>query len=231
MNNIDVNIIVEGQSEQTFVRDILAPFMALKGVYLYPAQIGPVGHKGGNVNFDRAQKHIGNFLKQRSDTYVTTMFDYFRIDSKWPGLDAVNQKINKGTILCLASKAKTLESNMLENINNQFPDCNVRNRFIPYIEMHEFESLLFSNARILAKNIEVKEEVIHEILDEYNGNPEEINETPANAPSKQLNKLYPSYRKIATGKAIASAIGISQIREKCIHFNDWLVRLENLKGV
>lgn len=231
MNNIEVNVIVEGQSEQTFVRDVLAPIIAAKGIYLYPTQLGPVGHKGGNVNFDRAQKHLGNFLKQRSDTYVTTMFDYFRIDSKWPGLDAVNQKRNKGTILCPTSIAKILESNMLENINKQFPDCNVKSRFVPYIEMHEFEALLFSNANILAENIGVEVEVVNKILHSYNENPEEINETPANAPSKKIEQLFPAYRKIADGKTIASAIGIAQIREKCIHFNDWLVRLENLKGV
>lgn len=231
MNNIEVNIIVEGQSEQTFVRDILAPVMASKGIYLYPTQIGRVGHKGGNVNFDRAQRHIGIFLKQRPDTYITTMFDYFRIDSNWPGQEIVNRNIKNGTILNSRSKAQTLESNMLKNINNQFPDCNVKNRFIPYIEMHEFEALLFSNANILAKNIGVNVETINNILNEYDGIPEEINDTPVNAPSKLLIKLFPAYRKIATGKTIASAIGISQIREKCIHFNDWLVRLENLKGV
>ena len=75
MNNIEVYIIVEGQTEQTFVRDILAPEMLHKGVFLYPILIGVPGHRGGGVRFDRAKNDIGNFLKQRIDTYCSTVFD------------------------------------------------------------------------------------------------------------------------------------------------------------
>ena len=47
MNNIEIYIIVEGQTEQTFVRDILAPYMGSKGFYLHSVLIGTPGHKGG----------------------------------------------------------------------------------------------------------------------------------------------------------------------------------------
>jgi hypothetical protein len=82
MSNVNIYIVVEGQTEQTFVRDVLAPTMAQKGIYLHPALIGEPGHKGGNIRIARAKKDIGHFLKQRNDTYVSMMFDYFRIDSK-----------------------------------------------------------------------------------------------------------------------------------------------------
>jgi hypothetical protein len=72
MNSIEIYIIVEGQTEQTFVRDVLAPQMANKGIYLYPALIGKPGHKGGNIRFDRVKQDIGHFLKQRNDTYMGT---------------------------------------------------------------------------------------------------------------------------------------------------------------
>ena len=85
MNSVDIYIVVEGPTEQTFVRDVLAPYMAQKRIYLYPVLIGKPGHRGGDVRFVRAKNDIGIFLKQRNDTYISTMFDFFRIDSNWPG--------------------------------------------------------------------------------------------------------------------------------------------------
>lgn len=144
MNNVEIYIVVEGQTEQTFVRHILAPDMA-KGFFLHAALIGKSGHKGGNIIFDRATIDIGNFLKERSDIYVSTMFDYFRIDDNWPGRDFIIQQIKNGATLSAAEKANALENATLTRIKKLFPNCNAEGRFVPYIEMHEFEALLFSN--------------------------------------------------------------------------------------
>ena len=85
MNNAEVCIICEGQTERTFIRDVLAPEMSYKGIFLHPSLIGKPGHKGGHVHFERAKSDIEKFLKQRPDTYVSTMFDYFRLAPNWPG--------------------------------------------------------------------------------------------------------------------------------------------------
>lgn len=227
MNNIQVYIIVEGQTEQTFVREILGPEMSHKGIFLCPILIGTPGHRGGDVRFDRAKNDIEKFLKQRVDTYVSTMFDYFRIDRNWPGKETVSQTIDDGTILSAEEKAKIMESETLTEIKKLFPDCNAENRFIPYIAMHEYEALLFSDADILAQKTGIPVDQIAGILSEYNG-PEEINENPVKTPSKRLEALKPGYRKVAMGKAIADSIGIQVIRDQCPHFSDWLTRLEKL---
>ena len=227
MSSVEIYIVVEGQTEQTFVRDVLAPTIAPKGIYLSAALIGKPGHKGGDVRFDRAKVDIGNFLKQRNDIYITTMFDYFRIDSKWPGIQEVQRKIRNRTTLTAFDKANILESATHDEIISTFPSYNSENRFIPYIEMHEFEALLFSDANILAEKTEIDVSKIEEILDEYSA-PEEINEDPQKAPSKQLEALKSDYRKVAMGKTVSDAIGIETIREQCPHFNDWLVKLEQL---
>ena len=85
MSNITVYIIVEGQTEQTFVRELLAPEMGYQGIFLHPVLIGKPGHKGGDIRFERAKEDIGRFLKQRSSTHISTMFDYFRLEPSWPG--------------------------------------------------------------------------------------------------------------------------------------------------
>ncbi|MFH0926252.1 MAG: DUF4276 family protein [bacterium] len=230
MNNVEIYIVVEGQTEQTFVRDVLAPQMADKGISLHAALIGKPGHKGGVIHFDRAKNDIGNFLKQRDDTYVSTMFDYFRIDSNWPGRPEVSRKIQNGCSLTAIQKAEILEGATSDEIVMVFADHDAKNRFIPYIEMHEFEALLFSDADILAERIEIDILHIRKILEEYN-NPEEINEEPAKAPAKRLEALKNGYRKVANGKTISEAIGIQTIRRQCAHFNNWLKKFEHLQGI
>jgi hypothetical protein len=229
MNSIEITIIVEGQTEQTFVRDVLAPQMANKGIYLYPALIGKSGHKGGNIRFDRVKNDIALFLRQRNDTYISTMFDYFRIDSKWPGKMEVDQKIRNGATLTASHKAELLEAATHEDIVKTFSEFHSEKRFIPYIEMNEFEELLFSDANILAEKSKIDVWQIREIIKAYK-NPEEINDDPVKSPSKRLETLNSQYRKVVMGKVIAEAIGIPGIRKQCSHFNDWLTKLEELKG-
>ena len=223
----EVYIVVEGATEQTFVRDVLAPYMAsYKGVHLHSSIIGRPGHKGGDVRIDRAMRDIIKFLKQRTDVYVSTMFDFFRINTNWPGMEELRQKIKTGVPLSPSQKAACLENATLEYITNAFSGA--KNRFIPYIEMHEFEALLFSNADILSQNSGIPIESINSVLSGYPG-PEYINDTPEKAPSKRLTALDPAYRKVAMGKTIAKATGIDTIRQKCPHFNDWLTKLEGLR--
>ncbi|MBW8034298.1 MAG: DUF4276 family protein [Planctomycetes bacterium] len=227
MSSAEIIIVVEGQTEQTFVRDVLAPEMATKDIFLQAALIGKPGQKGGDIRFDRAKGDIGNFLKQRPDTYISTMFDYFRIESTWPGKEEVLRILGGGTSLASTDKAEKMEDATFAKIKELFPDYNIDKRFIPYIEMHEFEALLFSDASILAGQIGVRPSVIEAILNEC-GEPEEVNDGPETAPSKRLFSLCDSYRKVAMGKAISEDIGIRAIREKCPHFNEWLNKLEDL---
>ena len=104
------------------------------------------------------------------------MFDYFRLDPNWPG----NVKMQGRPTA--KEKAERIEDATLAKIRDLFPDYNVEERFIPYIEMHEFEALLFSEASILANKIGVDTGQIEDILDEF-GEPEEINDGQDTAPS------------------------------------------------
>lgn len=223
MSSVEVYIIVEGQTEQTFVREVLAPEMGHMGIFLHPALIGKPGRKGGDVRFERAKGDIGRVMRQRSDTYISTMFDYFRLDPNWPG--NVNIQGNPTAI----EKAERIEKETFVKIKELFPEHNVEGRFIPYIEMHEFEALLFSEASILAKKLGVNKSKIEDILQEF-GEPEEINDGPDTAPSKRLISLKSGYRKVAMGKTISETIGIPTIRKKCPHFDSWITRLEKIVG-
>jgi len=227
MNSVDVYIVVEGLTEQTFVRDVLAPHMAQEKIYMNPVLIGKPGHKGGDIRFERAKNDIGNFLRQRGDTYISTMFDYFRIDSNWPGREEVRRQVFNGTALTASYKAEIIETAMHDEIVKSFSGYDSENRFIPYIEMHEFEALLFSDAGILAEKIEIEVSEIRKIIEGFD-NPEEINDNPEKAPSKRLGALTNGYRKVAMGKTVSETIGIQAIRSQCPHFNSWLTKLSEM---
>ncbi len=222
MSNINVNIVVEGRTEQTFIRDILTPEIAHKGVFLHAMRIGKPGHKGGNVSFIRARNDIVSILKQRSDTYVSTMFDYFRIDPAWPGMEKA-----KKSNLTPHEKAQIIENATLNEIKKVLPDCNVERRFIPYIEMHEFEALLFCDVAILANKIDVNPKDIEKIVQKYEG-PEYINHGVNSSPSKRLKSLYPAFKKTTTGIIIAKNIALSTMRKKCPHFDSWITKIMSL---
>jgi len=224
---VRVYLVVEGQTEQTFVKNTLAPYMAVKNIFLEPRLLGKNGHKGGHVTFERVQQDIGIFLKQEPDTYITTMVDYFRIDSDWPGKRELDQHINAGGIISHHEQAKRLEDaaqHKLEGIHSK----QHHQRFFPYVEMHEFEALLFSDAQKLAQGIGVQDSDIERILEQYSGKPEHINSNPKSAPSKQILALYPAYRKVVMGSTIAASIGIERMREVCPHFHQWLTHMETL---
>lgn len=228
MSNVEVYIIVEGKAEHTFVREILAPNMAMRGIYLHPSLIGSPGHKGGDIRFERAKSDIGNFLKQRPDIYVSTMLDYFRIDSDWPGKEQISRQVKSGAVLSAAKKAELLEEATRQKVVESFGGNHANRRFIPYISMHEFEALLFSDPVVLAEKINVAPQRIEQILAEC-GSPEEINDRPETAPSKRITVLTSGYRKIAMGKTIAESIGIPAMRRNCPHFDQWLTTIEQLQ--
>ncbi|MDD3043834.1 MAG: DUF4276 family protein [Candidatus Delongbacteria bacterium] len=229
MSSIDIFVVVEGSTEQLFIKDVLAPYLVIKDIYVYPTLIGKPGHKGGDIRYDRAKEDIFRFLKQRKDTYISTMFDFFRIDADWPGMNDIRNKKKSGIKLTSEEKAAILEEATHKMILKEIPKTNAKNRFIPYFEMHEFEALLFSDTNVIAEKTGIAKTELEKIIKQYK-HPEDINEDPKNAPSKQLLKLKSDYKKVNTGKVIAEAIGINKIRKKCPHFDQWLKKLENLKS-
>ncbi len=216
----EVYLVVEGATEQLFVERVLAPYCAMHGVYLHPTQVPKKGEKGGDVRFARVKTCVGNFLKQRSGTRVGTFFDYYGLKA-WPSLDEVRSAHGLST----AEIAKRLNDSALAALSHDFPDVDVANRFVPFIAVHEFEALLFSDASLLSSSLGIDVSVINETLGEY-GSPEAINTRPDKIPSKQIEKwLGGRYIKTVQGIAVADKIGIDKMRTACPNFNDWLNRL------
>ena len=127
-----------------------------------------------------------------------------------------------------AEKAGRVNDATSQTVKEIFGDYRPDKRFIPYIAMHEFEAMLFSDSQILSERLKVPKAQIDSILRECRY-PENINDSPHTAPSKRLEELSDRFKKTTTGITIIREIGLPKIRQQCPIFNEWLTRIENLK--
>lgn len=106
----------------------------------------------------------------------------------------------------------------------------LRQRFIPYVQLHEFEGLLFSDIEVLRRNFMADEIDMLKIEKavQLASSPEDINNGPNTAPSKRLEDAISGYNKVVYGVCLAEEIGLGTIRAKCRRFNHWIEMLENI---
>ncbi|ABK44087.1 conserved hypothetical protein [Magnetococcus marinus MC-1] len=220
---IEVYALVEGKTEQLFIEKILAPYLGCKEIYMHAQQCSKPGQKGGDVRFSRVKGDLGIHLKQRPDTYVTTLIDYYGT-KEWPGLDDVPAQAPPAVIAQTINEATKLE------VFSLFAAQQVERRFIPFVAVHEFEALLFSDAAILAKYLGKDVSVVSKVISAC-GSPEAINNSPQTAPSKRLDDWCGTrkFLKTTTGISVAEEIGIDKIRQKCPLFDSWLATFEKIQ--
>ena len=195
---VRLGMSVEGATEERFVISCLMPYLAQKKIFITPVSLN------GNVSVDRISRELKNLLY--SFDVVTTLYDFY-------GFKQLNKNETKDS----------LERRILMSVPK-----NLQGRLIPYIQMYEFEGLLFSSPSIMSDVLQEEkiEPWAKNILDQFNGNPELINNSPETAPSRRL--AMTSYRKTTHGPNIAKEIGIENIRGKCEGFDDWIRVLEGL---
>ena len=106
-----------------------------------------------------------------------------------------------------------------------------QSRFVPYVMVHEFEALLFSDCAAFARGIGRPQlgEDFQRIRDAF-ASPEEIDDSPMTAPSKRIEALVPGYQKPLLGTLAALEIGLGTMRNECPHFGSWLDHVEQSPG-
>jgi len=207
-------IIGEGQTEQAFCNDVLQPYFNQLDIYIENPTIKK--SRGGIISWIELRKQINMHLKQDNDAYVTLLIDYYGIHAshQFPGWNQSLEVVNK------SERMSQLEDAMRNEIDEK-----TRHRFIPYIQLHEFEGLLFSDQQIIEDNFDEDEfddyDYLVETIHKYS-NPEMINDGSATAPSKRLKRIIKGYGKIVMGSLIAQEIGLTKIRGKCPRFNEWI---------
>jgi hypothetical protein len=215
----EVFATVEGRTEQTFIRDVFAPWLAPHNVYMTAIVIGK---QGGN-EYASAKLDILNLLKQRSDTFVTCMFDFYGMKDDWPGRQEANGKTHD-------NKPTTVEDAVGTDIIRAWGSRADNRRFRPFVAMHEFESLLFSDPASLAIALgdPDTEEEFASVRNAF-VTPEHINDSPLTAPSKRIAQIFVTnrrvYRKPLHGSIAAKHVTIETMIDQCPHFRKWVIEL------
>jgi hypothetical protein len=219
---VRVRVVVEGQTEESFINDVLAAALWHREIYLTPILLGVPGHKGGRPDYARVRKDVLLHLKQDAAAYCSTMLDFYGLGPGFPGRPLADR-------LTKLDQVAQLEAAIKEDICRLVPDLRPDLRFLPYIQLHEYEGLLFSDPPVFASAINQPQlsTAFQRVRDNF-PTPEDINDDPATAPSKRVLHFYPGYRKVLHGTRAAIEVGVGTMRRECPHFEDWLDRIEAL---
>ena len=207
---ISLAIVVEGQTEEAFVKDVLAGVLRQRNVEPCAILIGRArsgSRGGGNVNVGRLVSDM--VFLHRSFNAVTSLVDFYGFRGK--GSRTVEE----------------LEDHLVREI-----DKRIRNteRTFPYVQKHELEGLLFSDPgafRAIMQTTEHNIETLTAVRRQFT-TPEDINDDPNRAPSKRIAKVLSGYRKRLHGPLVAQKTGLDTIRAECPRFRTWLTHLEGL---
>ena len=221
-----LNIVVEGQTEERFVKEVLYHHLLSFNIYAYPLLISAGEkkgrkYKGGVISYKQVKNDISKRIRQfknHPDVYFSTMIDLFGLDKlheKFPFYDEARSRIDK------YEQVLFLEDKFREDVNHPF------GLFIPYIQLHEFEALLFSQTEKFKSQFRDCDKItrLKEVSENFT-NPEMIDDE--NPPSYRIKVIFPYYEKVRHGVIIAKEIGLKIIRDKCPHFNEWINKLEQL---
>ncbi len=227
---IQIYVIVEGKSEERFVKEILTDYLVNKNIGIVAEKVitgknsNGKACKGGGNSYRIYKNYIIERIKQYSNQnnfYFSTMIDYYAIPGDFPKLKEAAKIKN------IYDKINFLEERFEEDIGFK--------NFIPYLQLHEFETLCFSDINAIQEtffDMDMLENIRKDIKNYENI--ELINDSKETAPSKRLdrytNGLY-CQAKVSTGLNILKQIDIEVLRQKCQHFDDWLKKMEGLSDV
>ncbi len=226
----DLFIICEGKTEQVFCRRVIEPHLfpqhegVVRATLVAFSRKGGVYNRGGVRRYQVMRNDITNTLKEhrRDGVYFTTMMDLYALPSDFPGKDS-----NQRNPVNPRPYVEALEEAFANDIGDH--------RFIPHLQLHEYETLLFANLKsfgIFYEDCEKQIEALQAVVDRF-ASIEHINDGGATAPSKRIANQFPTYegQKTAAGVNIAEYTGMKRLREKCPHFSDWISRLEAIGTV
>jgi len=212
---IDLAIVVEGATEEVFVRNVLKAYLKCKGIDVDPKpfQIG-AGRSGcgGNVTIDELASDMHTCYEFHRSDAVTSLVDFY-------GFNDEGDRSPDQLVEAIQNKIREFSQN--RELDEKF--------VFPYVQVHEFEGLLFSKVDRFEEEFgQAVVEDLQEIRDEVL-TPEDINNGEQTAPSKRIRDLIGKrYRKMIHGPDLAAKIGLDTIRDECPRFNAWLDRIERL---
>jgi hypothetical protein len=222
---VEVVVFAEGQSDEAFLKRVVAPSLREDGVFIKPLTLHTSRDStGGAINFDRLCLNVRNTLRQDNTRYLTTFLDLYALDTAMPGVAAT------ASIRDPVHKARHIETELhaaLVSVLGFRPE-----RFTAHIQPYELEGLFFAETDGLCRSQpgwSVASAALRAVRQSFS-TPEHINDGFDTKPSARLAKLLvPRYRKTTHAPLIGQQIGLTAIVRECRHFEAWVDRLRLLK--
>jgi hypothetical protein len=221
-----LNVLAEGQTEEAFVNQVLAPHLAAFNVFASvrcvttrrdrhrPDRV----FRGGLREFAKVQRDLERWMAEDGGAVFTTMFDLYALPGDFPGYADATRLTDP------YARVRHLEQELAATFGGD--------RLIPYIQLHEFEALLFSEPEKFDWHyIEHASQIERlAVIARQFESPELIDDGERTAPSKRIIAEIPEYefQKTTAGPLIAHQIGIQAMRDRCPHFGKWISHLEGL---
>lgn len=235
MTGIRLHITAEGQTEERFVKRSLAPYLGERNIWadarcVLTSKNNRLGveHRGGwrrTSAYETAKRDICTWMKEdrNPDVRFTTMFDLHALPRDFPGYDRAHKETDP------YRRIEILEGALGADIKDELNDI----RFIPYIQLHEFEALILADPTQLEWEFLEHDQQIQRLVDmvtNEGGNPELIDDGETTAPSKRIIAEIAEYagRKATSGPLVVGKIGMPTLRSKCRHFSEWIEKLESM---
>lgn len=209
-------VIVEGNTEVQFVQQLLTPFLYEKGfvgsIEAYTIVTSKSKNaKGGVINYEYYKNTVNNTFAQ-GNVFITSLIDFYKLPTNFPNFSLDKNDVSK------------IEQGIKEDFGNRLD-------FLPYIQLHEIESLFFSdiNGFEMCTNDTEQLEQIKSIIHAF-ATPEDINNSYETAPSKRLTKIM-NYEKNVDVEFILPALSVDKISSKCPRFSQWIQELLSSLGL
>lgn len=217
MSDRRLHLLVEGQTEEIVVGDVIQPYLDSTGWLVTTSILAtkrPAGgpkHRGGVTSWAKLEREIRLLLRDTSLDVLTTLIDYYAFPSDAPGM-ATRPAGDAG------ERVEHVERAMAAAIGDQ--------RFVPHLTLHEMESWVFAAADQLGE-WHGSPELAARLRDDClrAGGPELVNDGPKTAPSKRLLSYHPGYMKTLDGPLAIAELGLAELRACCPHLDQWLTDL------
>jgi hypothetical protein len=231
-----LHITTEGETEERFVKEILAPHLGERAVWADARRVLTsrdkslcIEYRGGfrlTSAYMVAKRDICTWMKEdrNPDVRFTTMFDLYALPKDFPGYDAARREADP------YRRVAILEEALAADITREMDGDP---RFIPYIQLHEFEALILADPQQLDWEFLEHDDAIQRLVDMVaaeGGNPELIDDGEHTAPSKRIIAEIAEYeaRKVSSGPLVVRQIGMAVLCERCRHFAQWIERIEGI---
>lgn len=202
-------IVVEGPTEEAFVKEVLFH-------HLLPFDVVPtpflIGERGGNVTVDRLALDLASSFWDFD--FVTSLVDFYGFRDRGPeDVDALESRIGKV-------------------VDSRIGHSWDQSRIFPYVQRHEFEGLLFTDVSAFSQLSQTSSTMLRELqqIRRHFATPEDINDSKDTAPSKRIAKVIPGYSKRVDGPDLAATIGLDKMSAECPRFGQWLTHMKSLGG-